>query len=77
MEVLFLIIPISLILVGLILAALFWAVRSHQFDDLDRAGMGPIIDDDRTVTPQKPLSDPTAQDVHDNRNHAPSGRPEL
>ena len=35
MEIIYLLIPISIILVGLIIAGLFWAVNSGQFDDLE------------------------------------------
>jgi cbb3-type cytochrome oxidase maturation protein len=46
MEVLFLIIPISLVLIAIIAAALLWAIRSRQYDDLDRAAIEPLMDDD-------------------------------
>lgn len=45
MEILYLLIPLSLVLVALIVWALLWAVRSGQFEDLQ----GPayrILDDD-------------------------------
>ncbi len=46
MEVIFLLIPISLILIGLIVWAFFWAVRSGQFDDLEGPAHEIIMDDD-------------------------------
>lgn len=72
MEVLFLIIPISLILVGVILAALFWAIRSQQFDDLDRAAMDPILDDDRAVAPPAQTND--TETLSDGEDDHRSGR---
>jgi len=39
MEILFLLIPISLILIGLIIWAFLWAINAGQFDDLE----GPIL----------------------------------
>ena len=46
MNILFLLIPLGLILVGLAIAAFFWAVRSGQFDDLDSPAMSVVMDDD-------------------------------
>jgi len=34
MEIIYLLIPLSIVLVGLIVAGFFWAVNSGQFDDL-------------------------------------------
>lgn len=34
MEIIYLLIPLSIVLVGLIIAGFFWAVNSGQFDDL-------------------------------------------
>ncbi len=34
MEIIYLLIPLSVVLVGLIIAGFFWAVNSGQFDDL-------------------------------------------
>jgi len=35
MEIIYLLILLSIILVGLIIAGFFWAVNSGQFDDLE------------------------------------------
>lgn len=45
MESLLILIPISMIIVGLIIAVLLWAVHSGQFDDLERPAES-ILDDD-------------------------------
>jgi cbb3-type cytochrome oxidase maturation protein len=34
MEIIYLLIPLSIVLVGLIIAGFIWAVNSGQFDDL-------------------------------------------
>lgn len=47
MSILYLLIPLGLLLVGLAVAAFFWAVRSGQFDDLDSPAMSVVLDDDR------------------------------
>ena len=46
MNILYLLIPLGLILLGLAVAAFFWAVRSGQFDDLDTPAMSVVMDDD-------------------------------
>ena len=46
MSILYLLIPLGLLLVGLAVAAFFWAVRSGQFDDLDSPAMSVVLDDD-------------------------------
>jgi cbb3-type cytochrome oxidase maturation protein len=46
MEIVFLLIPLSLVLVGGIVWAFFWAVRSGQFDDLEGPAHRILMDDD-------------------------------
>ncbi|MDD3651980.1 cbb3-type cytochrome oxidase assembly protein CcoS [Immundisolibacter sp.] len=46
MESLFILIPITLLLVGVAIAVFFWAVRSGQFDDLDSPAWRILGDDD-------------------------------
>ena len=38
MDILYLLIPLAVLLAGFILWALFWAIRTGQFDDLERPG---------------------------------------
>lgn len=45
MEILFLLIPISLVLVVAAVFAFHWALRSKQFEDLDTPSMIPLLDD--------------------------------
>lgn len=45
MKILYLLIPISLLLVATAVAAFFWAVKSGQFDDLERPPQR-ILDED-------------------------------
>jgi cbb3-type cytochrome oxidase maturation protein len=46
MEVIYLLIPVALVLVGVIIAGLFWAIRSGQFDDLAGPAHSILMDDD-------------------------------
>jgi cbb3-type cytochrome oxidase maturation protein len=46
MEVLYLLIPIALVLIGAIVAVLCWAVRAGQFDDLVGPAHRILMDED-------------------------------
>lgn len=46
MESLYLLIPISLILVGLLAWILYWSVKAGQFDDMEGPGEAILMDDD-------------------------------
>jgi len=47
-EVIYLLIPLSLVLVAVIIGFVIWAVKSGQFEDLDRPGYS-ILDDDDSI----------------------------
>ena len=49
MEIIYLLIPISLLLLGLIVWILLWAVRDGQFDDLEGPAHQILMDEDRIV----------------------------
>jgi len=51
MDVLYLLIPLSVVLVFLIGAAFWWALRGGQFDDLDAPAHSILMDDDRGGEP--------------------------
>jgi cbb3-type cytochrome oxidase maturation protein len=53
MEILYLLIPISLILLALIVGVMLWAVRSGQFDDLEGPAQRILMDEDKVVDEQK------------------------
>ncbi len=61
MEVLYLLVPLAAILVIVIVAVFFWAIKSGQFDDLE----GPayrILMDDETPTAAAPADNPAPSD---------------
>lgn len=47
MEILYLLIPLSVVLVFLIAWAFWWSVRSGQFDDLEGPAYRVLMDDDQ------------------------------
>jgi len=51
MEILYLLIPLSVMLVFLIGIVFWWSIRSGQFDDLEGPGYRVLMDDDRPPRP--------------------------
>lgn len=54
MEILYLLIPLSVLLVFLIGALFWWSVRSGQYDDLEGPGYRVLMDDDRPQAEKRP-----------------------
>lgn len=46
MEIVFLLVPLAALLVGVVILALIWAVKSGQFDDLEGPAHRILMDDD-------------------------------
>lgn len=46
MEVIYLLIPIAIIFVIIAIYLFSWAVKSDQFDDLEKQGMSVLFDDE-------------------------------
>jgi cbb3-type cytochrome oxidase maturation protein len=55
-------IPIALLLVCIAVAVFFWAVKSNQFEDLERHGSSILFDDDLPKKPSKPLANSNKSD---------------
>ena len=49
MSILFVLIPLAVLMLGVALAAFFWAVGHAQFDDLDTPAVRVLLDDDEDV----------------------------
>ena len=56
MESLYLLIPMSLVVVAFIVLILYWSVKSGQFEDLEGPGHAILMDDDvpKSKTPSNP-----------------------
>jgi cbb3-type cytochrome oxidase maturation protein len=55
MESLYLLIPVSVLLVFVIGGVFWWSVRSGQFDDLEGPGFRVLQNDDRLAPPDSSL----------------------
>lgn len=76
MDILYLLIPLSVVLVFLIGAGFWWSLKNGQFDDLEGPAYRILMDDDRPHQPEvleKPLSitgsDRPAADVETVADH--------
>lgn len=54
MDILYLLIPISLIIVAIAVWVFMWAIRSGQYEDLEGPAHRILMDDDDPLVPHKP-----------------------
>lgn len=73
MSIIFVLIPLAIIIVAIAICVFFWAVKSNQFDDLERQGYSILFDDDI-----KPLNDSIVDgsDKHSNKASITKSNPE-
>jgi cbb3-type cytochrome oxidase maturation protein len=69
MRILLLLVPISLVLLGVAIWAFVWAVRRGQFDDLDAAALDILADDPN----ERPPVDPAAHGAQEGREGGDAG----
>lgn len=70
MDVIYLLVPVSLVLVTVIAAGFVWANRTGQFDDLERHGRDIFLEADQPPlsgrdAPDAPSPGPSASDTQD------------
>jgi len=53
MSMLYVLIPLAVILLGVAVWALIWAIKSGQFDDLESHGWSVVLDDDQKPPPDE------------------------
>jgi cbb3-type cytochrome oxidase maturation protein len=49
MSIIYLLIPIAILLTSLGIYLFFWAVKTEQFDDLEKQGMSILFDEEQQV----------------------------
>ncbi|HEY5716032.1 MAG TPA: cbb3-type cytochrome oxidase assembly protein CcoS [Psychromonas sp.] len=59
MSSIYILIPIAMIFVAVAVMVFFWAVKSNQYDDLDREGTNILFDED--------LQEPAAKEHENNK----------
>ena len=56
MDILFLLVPLSVLLVFALMAAFLWALQTRQFEDLDREGERILEEEDALDRDQAPTA---------------------
>ncbi|QBY05850.1 cbb3-type cytochrome oxidase assembly protein CcoS [Thalassotalea sp. HSM 43] len=51
MSVIYILIPIAILFTAIAIYLFFWAVKSEQFDDLEKQGMSILFDEEKKQTP--------------------------
>ena len=49
MDIIYILIPLSIVLIGIAVTVLFWAIKSGQFDDMDSPAHRILFDDDDQI----------------------------
>jgi cbb3-type cytochrome oxidase maturation protein len=68
MDILYLLIPLSLVLVFVIAALFWWSLKSGQYEDLDGPGYRILMDDDQ---PDRPTNGTSANSAAENSRAKP------
>lgn len=68
MDILFLLIPLGLVLLGVAIWGFLWAVRSGQFDDLEGPAHRILMDDDDPRIPRSHAPEDEGKDEKKSEN---------
>jgi cbb3-type cytochrome oxidase maturation protein len=66
MDIVFLLIPLALALVGIIVWVFMWAVKSDQFEDLEGPAHQILMDDDEPKWDKPKADDQEEKDIDSN-----------
>lgn len=55
MDIIYILIPLSIFIITVAVAVLFWAIKSGQFEDLDSPAHRILFDDDENDLPKNDL----------------------
>ena len=68
MDIIYVLVPIAMLFVLVAVLVFLWAVKSEQFEDLNRQGMQILFEEDeKPRTPRPADSKAEAQKQHDNQ----------
>ena len=66
MDIIYALVPLSILLIGIAVVIFFWAVRSGQFDDMDSPAHRILFDDDDEPNASRSADTPANKDIrHD------------
>lgn len=61
MDIIFVLVPLSILLIALAVTILFWAIKNGQFEDMDSPAHKILFDDDEHM-PTQPSNDKTSDE---------------
>jgi cbb3-type cytochrome oxidase maturation protein len=64
-SIIYVLIPLAIIIVGIAIGVFFWAVKSNQFEDLDRQGYSILFDDDIKSESAQKTNDPADSNANE------------
>jgi len=67
MSIIYVLIPIAIILTIIGIYLFFWAVKTEQFNDLEKEGLSILFDDDKPVNETPNQENP--QETNSNKPH--------
>jgi len=73
MSIIYILIPIAILLTALGIYLFFWAVKTEQFDDLEKQGMSILFDEENK---SNELNDENSRVQKDINNESPSSNNE-
>jgi len=65
MSIIYFLIPIAILLTAIGIYLFFWAVKTDQFEDLEKQGLSILFDDDQidqTTDPEETITDTLPQE---------------
>ncbi|GHA41731.1 cbb3-type cytochrome oxidase assembly protein CcoS [Photobacterium aphoticum] len=69
MSSLYLLIPIAIIFVCIAVGIFLWAVRSEQFEDLERQGYDILFDENESQPTKAAKKAPVNESINDDKQH--------
>ena len=71
MEILYLLIPLGILILGIAIGAFIWAVKSGQFEDMQGPAHRILMDDDDPLIPQNLRQNLRQTDSESNKPEKP------
>lgn len=65
MNVIYILIPFAALITAIGIYLFFWAVKTEQFDDLEKQGMSILFDDDKKKSSREQKLDTKSSKKHD------------
>ena len=72
MSIIYILIPIAIILTAVGIYLFFWAVKTEQFEDLEKQGLSILFDEDEPIKSSLPTKSTENNIVSDDGNSHPN-----